>query len=75
MEIDYKKLVSPYMTTAINNLAEWIKIPSVLDNSSVKKGAPFGPEVQKALLSLSIKRETMVLCCILRCYARNFIEC
>ncbi|MFA5735554.1 MAG: Sapep family Mn(2+)-dependent dipeptidase [Bacilli bacterium] len=49
MEIDYKKLVSPYITTAINNLAEWIKIPSVLDNSSVKKGAPFGPEVQKAL--------------------------
>ena len=49
MKIDYKKLVNPYIDQGLENLAQWIQIPSVLDNASAKKDAPFGLEVQKAL--------------------------
>lgn len=47
--IDYKQLTSTYAESAINTLADWIKINSVLDKSTVDKDKPFGEGVYFAL--------------------------
>lgn len=47
--MDYKQLTSSYAENAIATLADWIKINSVLDKSTVDVSKPFGEGVNFAL--------------------------
>lgn len=47
--MDYKKIVKKYEKEIIRNLKEWIRIPSIYDESTVSKEKPFGNEVSNAL--------------------------
>ncbi len=46
---NFKKLAKNYEKIALNALQEDIRIPSVYDASTIKKGQPFGANVKKAL--------------------------
>ncbi len=46
---NFKKLAKNYQKNALAALQEDIRIPSVYDASSIKKGQPFGANVKKAL--------------------------
>lgn len=47
--MDYKKLTAPYKEIMLENLAKFVEINSVLDESTADKTNPFGVGVSKAL--------------------------
>lgn len=49
MKTPYQTLVKPYIETAIEQLQQWIQIPSVDDSLHASQGKPYGEGVYQAL--------------------------
>lgn len=47
--MDYKLFAKETLPTLLKSLKEWINIPSVFDESTIKEGQPFGKDVKDAL--------------------------
>lgn len=47
--MNYKKLVEPYKVDMVDALRRFVQIPSVYDETTITKGAPFGKGVADAL--------------------------